>query len=193
MVSWGTVGASGALSALRMRDRCLPESCGNIDAYWGQLDMGTIKEDVAVSADWISRALNSSGYRADFTPQSLWEIDRFFDEHSQNGAGRPGGLLSSGLGPRVFAIGSYIGEVVRRGVGGEWSGDDSDPEAEINVELQLPDGTRCWPVQRVMKRFKNGVEDGIAAWGAGAGLEVGPAPKPPQKSPRKGFFERFFG
>jgi hypothetical protein len=77
-------------------------------------------------------------------PQSLWEIDRLFDEHSQNGAARPGGLLSSGLGQRVFAVGSYVGEVVRRKLGGDWIGDDSDPEAEINVELQLPDGTRCW-------------------------------------------------
>ena len=42
--------------------------------------MGNIKEDVKASAKWISQALQSSGYRADFSPESLWEIDRFFDE-----------------------------------------------------------------------------------------------------------------
>jgi hypothetical protein len=150
--------------------------------------MGTIKEDVTGSAEWISQALRSSGYRADFSPQSLWEIDRFFDEHSQNGVATSGGLLSQGLGQRLFGVGSYIGEVVRRKVGGEWVGNDSDPEAEINVELLLADGTRCWPVQRAMKRFKNGPEDGIAAWGSGAGLQVGPRPEPP-----KGFFRKLFG
>lgn len=150
--------------------------------------MATIKEDVTASAEWISEALRSSGYRADFSPQSLWEIDRFFDEHSQNGVAKSGGLLSQSLGQRLFAVGSYIGEVVRRKVGGEWVGNDSDPEAEINVELHLPDGTRCWPVQRAMKRFKNGLEDGIAAWGSGAGLQVGPRPEPP-----KGFFRKLFG
>lgn len=139
-------------------------------------DMATIKEDIAESADWISRALNNSGYRADFTPQSLWEIDRFFDEHSQNGAARAGGLLSSGLGQRIYAVGAYVGEVVRRKLGGKWTGGDNDQEAEINIELQLPDGARCWPVQRAMKRFKNGPEDGIAAWGVGVGLDVGSAP-----------------
>jgi len=152
--------------------------------------MGTIKEDIAASADWISRALISSGYSADFTPQSLWEIDRLFDEHSRNGAAKQGGLLSSGLGQRVFAIGSYMGEVVRRKLGGEWVGTDNDPEAEINVELQLHDGTRCWPVQRAMKRFKNGAEDGIAAWGAGLGLAVGSPSEPLQKAKRKGFLGR---
>lgn len=150
--------------------------------------MGAIKEDVQTSADWISRALQSSGYRADFSPQSLWEVDRFYDEHSQNGTAKPGGLLSQDLGSRLFAVGSYIGEVVRRKVGGEWVGDDADPEAEINVELRLPDGARCWPVQRAMKRFKNGPEDGIAAWGSGAGLQVGARPGPP-----KGFLRRLFG
>ena len=155
--------------------------------------MGTIKEDIKSSADWIARALNSSDYRADFTPQSLWEIDRFFDEHSRNGAAKPGGLLSSGLGQRVFAVGSYVGEVVRRKLGGEWIAEDSDPEAEINVELRLPDGTRCWPVQRVMKRFKNGPEDGIAAWGARAGLEVGSEPERPPAPPKKSLFKKLFG
>lgn len=150
--------------------------------------MGAIKEDVIASAEWISQALQSSGYRADFSPQSLWEIDRFFDEHSQKGAAKSGGLFSQNLGQRLFGIGSYIGEVVRRSIGGEWVGDDSDPKAEINVELHLPDGTRCWPVQRAIKRFKNGQDDGIAAWGSGAGLEVGPRAEIP-----KGLFRRLFG
>jgi len=150
--------------------------------------MGTIKEAIAESSDWISCALQSSGYRADFSAQSLWEIDRFFDDHTVNGRAGLGGLLSRDLGRRLFAIGSYIGEVVRRKVGGESVGDDADPEVEINVELHLPSGARCWPVERVIKRFKNGPEDSIAVWGMGMGLQVGPRPEP-----TKGFFRRLFG
>ncbi len=152
--------------------------------------MGTIKEDIDKSADWISRALTSSGYRADFTPQSLWEIGRFFDENSRHGKANFGGLLSQHLGQRIFAIGSYIGEVVRRELGGEWVGNDDDPEAEISVELRLPDGGRYWPVQRVMNRFKQGAEDGVAAWGAGIGLPVGPPPKRPPRGLLRQLFRR---
>jgi hypothetical protein len=132
--------------------------------------MTSILEDVQTSANWISEALTSSGYQADFSPDSLIEVDRFFSEHSNNGKAVHGGLLSESLGSRLFAIGSYVGEVLRRNVGGEWRGDDSDPQAEINVALHLPNGTVCWPVQRAMKPFKLGPEEGIAAYGAHAGL-----------------------
>jgi hypothetical protein len=150
--------------------------------------MATIKEDIATASDWISQALQSSGYRADFTPQSLWEVDRFFDEHSANGSPKPAGLLAESLGSRIFAIGSYIGEVLRRDRGGDWHGDDADPEIEVHVELRLADGSVCWPVERAMKRLKNGSEDGIAAFGLGLGVPVGPRPQ----APTKGFFRRLF-
>lgn len=140
-------------------------SCDKPDDDEGSTRTGTPKSQIAAdirkSADWIAEALGSSGYKADFTLESLKEIDRFFDEHSRNGQPVPGGLLSQDLGQRIFAIGSYVGEVIRRGYGGEWKGDDDDPKVEMNVELRLPDGTVCWPIQRVMKRYKNGSEDGI--------------------------------
>ena len=145
--------------------------------------MGTITEDVDAAAKWIATALSSSGYKADFTPTSLWEIDRFFDEHSQNGQAVPRGLLSEALGNRIFSIGSYVGEVIRKVKGGKWTGSDTDPEAEINVELELGDGCKCWPVQRAMKRFKNGPEDGIAVYGHGLGLDVGPRPTETKNKP----------
>jgi hypothetical protein len=144
--------------------------------------MKTIQEDISSASEWISSALASSGYRADFTPPSLWDIDRFFDEQSQDGAPRPGGLLAENLGQRVFAIGCYVGETLRRAKGGEWVGDDADPQVELNVELRFQDGARCWPIQRVMKRFKNGAEDGVAAYGIGMGFEVGPKPTATPKS-----------
>jgi hypothetical protein len=138
--------------------------------------MGKITDDVDAAAKWVATALASSGYKADFSAASLWEIDRFFDEHSLNGQAVPGGLLSEQLGSRIFSIGSYVGEVLRQALGGIWVGDDNDPQAEINVELQLADGSKCWPVQRAMKRFKNGAEDSIAVYGHGMGLDVGPRP-----------------
>lgn len=129
-----------------------------------------IVEDIKIAAEWVAQALKSSGYRADFSPRSLEEIDRFFDEHSVDGEPLPGGLLSKDLGTRLFALGAYVGEVIRRALGGEWYGDDSDPEAEINVQLILPDGSTIWPIQKVIQRFKNGKEDSIAAYGVVLGI-----------------------
>lgn len=140
--------------------------------------MATIREDIQTAAEWIAEALTVSGYDADFSPNSLVEVDRFLSEHSVDGQPVPGGLLAESLGARLFALGAYSGEVVRRNVGGEWRGDDDDPSVEVNVELHLPDSTICWPMQRVMKRYKNGPEASIAHWGAHAGLNVTRDPWP---------------
>ena len=135
--------------------------------------MGSILEDIRVGAEWIGTALRSSGYAADFSASSLWEVDRFIDEHCSGGKPLAAGLLSEDFGKRVFALGSYVGEVIRRQRGGDWEASDSDPDAEINVALRLSDGSMCWPVQRVIKRIEAGSEDGIAAYGIGFGIEVG--------------------
>ena len=147
--------------------------------------VASILEDVDSAAAWIASALNASGYVADFSGPSLWEVDRFFDDHSAGGAAKRGGLLATDTGSRLFALGSYVGEVVRRSVGGTWVGDEDDAQAEVNVALALPDGSSIWPVQRVMKRFANGPEDGLAAYGAALGVSVGPRPEPPK---RRGLF-----
>jgi hypothetical protein len=132
--------------------------------------MGAIIEDVRESAEWIAGALISSGYLADFSPESLFEIDRFFEENSKDGNPLHDGLLAQDIGTRIFAIGGYIGEVIRRSIGGDWDADDSDHLAEINIHINLVDGSVIFPVQRAMKRLKNGAEDGIAVYGRALGL-----------------------
>jgi hypothetical protein len=156
--------------------------------------MASLIEDIDASAALISHALQSSGYPADFSAQSLWSIDQFFDDNSDHGQPTPGGLLATDLGSRIFALGAYVGEVIRRNAGGTWQANDDDPQNEINVELTLPDGTTIWPVQRVMKRYQNGPEDSIAIYATALGLNVGQAPQPlqPQSPPHPPKKRRFF-
>lgn len=122
-----------------------------------------LEDDIHIAAQWISTALQSSGYDADFTPQSMQEVERFFDEQTKDSRAIPGGLLSQDYGRRLFALGSYCGEVLRRELGGNWVTDDNDPNGEINVTLELGNNVICWPVQRVMKRV-NGRENSLVHW-----------------------------
>ena len=62
----------------------------------------TLAEDIPVAADWVANALNSSGYRADYTLESMKELDRFFDQQSG-----PGGILSRNRGQILFGLGAY--------------------------------------------------------------------------------------
>lgn len=121
--------------------------------------------DVKKSAAWVAGALNQSKYRADFTVESLQEIERFFAEHSRDGRPVPGGLLSAMTGPRLFAVGSYVGEVLRRAGNGEWYAEAGDPDGEVNIEVRFPNGERIWPMQRVIKRVRNGSEENIYHYG----------------------------
>ncbi len=38
----------------------------------------TLEEDIHLASDWVVKALNSSGYKADYSLESMKEIDRFF-------------------------------------------------------------------------------------------------------------------
>jgi hypothetical protein len=62
--------------------------------------------DALASAEWVSGALSQSGYQADFSLESLKQVDRFFDEQVLDGKPKVGGLLSEQLGARLFAIGA---------------------------------------------------------------------------------------
>ena len=65
----------------------------------------TLQEDIHLASDWVVKALNSSGYKADYSLESMKEIDRFFDEQSSET-----GLLSKNRGEILFGLASYIGE-----------------------------------------------------------------------------------
>ena len=105
------------------------------------------------------------GYKADFKIESIRELERFMKDNVETeGGAKVGGQLSEGMGNKLFLLGSYLGETIRRKIGGVWHGDDSDPEATINVEVVGPNESVIWPIQRIMKRFQNGDEDDLWAY-----------------------------
>lgn len=132
--------------------------------------MGTLLQDIRLAADSISEALKNSGYNTDFSPDSVREIERFIADNINGEAVT--GLLAEDTGKRVFALGAYLGETLRRNLGGEWKVDENDPEAEMNATLVLPENRECWPVLRVMNRITEGDTDSITHYGQYFGLPV---------------------
>ncbi len=128
--------------------------------------MATLIQDIKTYSDWIVKAFKTDKLDLDYSLESLRLIDTFFDVHSAGGIATPNGRLSKDRGPILFAIGAYVGETIIRHVpGADWITNDADPMGEANVELKLPSGTTIWPMQRVIKRFQNGPQDGIYAYG----------------------------
>lgn len=116
----------------------------------------TLEHDIRESSEWVVKALNSSGYKADYSLESMKEVDRFFDEQSSEN-----GILSNNRGHIIFALGSYIGETAIKLYGGRWITNDDEPNGEINIAVEVSNGTVIWPVKRCMRRYTNGAEDSI--------------------------------
>lgn len=92
----------------------------------------TLLQDIYSSSEWVANALNVSGYKADYSLESMRELDHFFDEQNT-----PTGILSKNRGQILFALGSYIGQTVIKLYGGKWITDDNDPEGDCRWSENL--------------------------------------------------------
>jgi hypothetical protein len=141
----------------------------------GDLAVTTI--DLAGPAEEAAAALAGLGYAADFSAASLAEIDRFFDDHSDDGRARPGGALDGDVGAKIGMLGAYVGEVLRRTLDGAWYIGSEEPV------LHLGTGEITSPIQHVARRLHSGLGS-IADYGRAYGLSV-PSPAaslPPESS-----------
>ena len=103
-------------------------------------------DDLELASKWVAKALNSSNYQADYSVESLKEIDRFFKEEN-----RPDGILSKNVGQILFSLGAYVGK---------WVTDDGK-DAEINVQVVLDNGISFLPVVSCMKVYQASEESNL--------------------------------
>jgi hypothetical protein len=125
----------------------------------------SIVKDAVEAADWMAKSLADWGYKADFSLDSLKDVDRFIDEEAPDGKPKPGGHLAQQFGAHIFGLGAYLGETIRRQGDGQWEGNDRDTWPEVTLAVRLKSGTVLWPTQRVLKRLENGAENGLYPYG----------------------------
>jgi hypothetical protein len=118
--------------------------------------MSTYIEIAEQDAASAARALAGAGYRTDYSLDSLAEVDRFLEQQAPQGVAKSGGMLSERQGERVFALGAYVGEVIRREFNGCWHCPDESAEGAMAIEVRLPDGRVIQPVEWVIRRWKQG-------------------------------------
>ena len=123
------------------------------------LDIEVLKNDIATAKEWIKEALISSNYQADFSIESLKDIDRFFDEQNKED-----GILSQNTGRILFALGVYVGETIISNYGGQWDLENCD--SEMSIKIKVNDETILFPVLRVMSRYQYGNANSIYVYGS---------------------------
>lgn len=71
-------------------------------------------------------------------------------------------------GVKLYYLGAYLGEVLRRRAGGEWAFDEKDPLGQIRAELRLTNGKFLRPIEEVMKRLEHGGKADLSGFAASA-------------------------
>ena len=150
-----------------------PTASTRVDAVQGKAPLtatppqpqSALLKDISLFAMLVSAELTSMGYKADFSLASLKEIDRLFDDQVADGKRKPGTYFAENRGKKLFGVGSYVGEVIRRQTQSEWSVNEADPQAEINIALKFKNGLTIWPAQRALKRYRQERGEDIFPYG----------------------------
>jgi len=88
--------------------------------------------------------------RLDYSPKSLDELDAFITKRFEPlGSRRVGDSL-------IVGVGCYVGEVIIRTIGGHW-GSAGGPEVDEIGGVQA-----VFPLQKAVKRFRNGAVDSLS-------------------------------
>ncbi|MGB0580477.1 MAG: hypothetical protein ACPGVU_12300 [Limisphaerales bacterium] len=156
--------------------------------------------EVEQAAEWVAGELQQRQFNADFSLESLHEIDRFFAEFAR--ADLPGyqDFFADDLSYRSFAMGAYVGEVLRRSDGGQWQADPADPLIEVNIELALSEEVACQPMRQVLLRLNDGPASSFAKFAGDLGFEVpgeakieeAPKPEEPSDFVMRGFLTLWY-
>jgi hypothetical protein len=129
--------------------------------------------DIGDASESAAESMTALGYAADFSVDSLAEMDRCFAEKVH--AETPGykDLFADDLTGTCFAMGAYLGEVLRRNGGGEWQGDPNDPMIHINLELILPNDSICRPMKQILTRLNDGPDASFVSYAQQFGVADG--------------------
>lgn len=124
-------------------------------------------EDLEKAAHWAAENLTASGYLADYSLDSLKDLDRFFETERA-------GLLTEHeeRGVVLFTLGAYLGHVALETHGGSWLVDNQDPQAELHVKVLLDSGQAFQPVQTCISRYKHVRSQSLYAFVSGMGHEA---------------------
>ena len=124
---------------------------------------------LAVEAAW-----EESELVLDYSPGSLEGVD------SQIEALREEGYTSEDVPEALFVLGCYLGEVMRRSLGGRWIATARSPLQDVSpwpMVVVLPGGSAWDPIGKAYKRLELGDSEYLPAYyaTASASLRRGPA------------------
>ncbi|MEW6368036.1 MAG: tetratricopeptide repeat protein [Acidobacteriota bacterium] len=122
--------------------------------------------------------LKGFGIKLDFSPASLQALDDFIDQTWGTEGEAPKSddyEPSQGKKSIIMGFGSYLGETIRRLYKGSWQ-EDPQGRGPLWAIVSLPGDLHCFPISRMLRRFKNGTEDSLYGFYMGIRAKLGAPP-----------------
>lgn len=115
-------------------------------------------ENAAALAELAAQAARKiSGVAADYSPESLHEIDELVDRLAKDCA-------VEDVAETLFCLGCYVGEVIVRRLHGRWVKREASRMKEFArwpLVVEVPDGGAWNPIGKVFKRFEFGPGESV--------------------------------
>lgn len=96
------------------------------------------------------------GVPLDYSMESLQRIESYIEENYPRSEGGNNPFPAVRAGVKLFYLGAYLGEVLRKKVGGQWVFDERHPLGQIQAELRLSNGKTLRPIEEIMNRVEEG-------------------------------------
>jgi hypothetical protein len=129
--------------------------------------VGPINETIAADSARAVKLCASINVVLDNSVESIEAVEKqlagLHDLLQKQQASEPStyGLSDADVNSMALAFGAYVGEVLRRTLGGYWSYENSmDPTTRV-LTLHLENGSEIWPQIKVLKRLQSGPEDNV--------------------------------
>lgn len=132
-------------------------------------DIGRMMQDYAEQAVRLARQRQ---IELDYSEQSLEQVDRLLERWHEQRESEPQ------LDEMARIWGGYLGEVVRRRFGGEWT-IEKYPAGDFPIVTLNVNGARLFPAMKIHKRLTNGAIDNVVPFykNVRARLEAQPGAK----------------
>jgi hypothetical protein len=122
-------------------------------------------------AEEMASVLRKGRFGGTFTLRSLASLDRLIAEQGDD-VDEPGTLLAPGDLPedrrtpvRLWSLGCYLGETLRRIYGGTWEVHPDFPRRPAFWRIAFPSGLHVYPVNQVFRRYFEGAEKSLVDFG----------------------------
>jgi hypothetical protein len=143
-----------------------PSSAASLlDLHMGLSAKPAAVAEVIAHAKIVARDLKAYGCKANFSFDSLTDLDSYIDNTIGDIRLPTDKLNSDAVTPLILGVGGYVGETIKKRLKGIWRGSDAYPAGPLNHGIVVPkQAGSFFPIARAKARIEIGPSMSLSAY-----------------------------